>query len=107
MSLNPATWNWDLWVILGFVGQACFAGRMLVQWIWSERAKRSVVPIYYWYFSIAGALIIGTYAIHRRDPVFVLGQFFGLFIYARNVMLMKRRHIDTAAATIVSEDVQP
>ena len=107
MSLNPATWNWDLWVVLGFLGQACFGCRMLVQWIWSERVKKSVIPIYYWYFSIAGALIIFTYAIHRRDPVFVIGQFFGLFIYVRNVMLMKRRHVDTTAATIVSEDVHP
>jgi lipid-A-disaccharide synthase-like uncharacterized protein len=90
MSLNPANWNWDLWVALGFLGQLCFGGRMMLQWIWSERRKMSVIPIYYWYLSIAGASIIAVYAIHRRDPVFVVGQFFGLFIYVRNVMLMRR-----------------
>lgn len=101
--MDPTTWRWDLWVALGFLGQLCFGCRMLVQWIWSERKRMSVIPIYYWYFSIAGATIIATYAVHRRDPVFVVGQLFGMFVYVRNVMLMKTRHVATRTAPIVDE----
>jgi lipid-A-disaccharide synthase-like uncharacterized protein len=82
-----------LWLAVGFFGQACFSARFLVQWIASERRRQSVVPIYFWYFSLAGGVILLAYAIHRRDPVFVLGQAAGLVIYARNLYLifMNRR----------------
>ena len=76
------------WVLIGLFGQLLFTGRFLVQWIASERAKRSVVPILFWYFSIGGGLILLAYALYRRDPVFILGQSMGVFIYARNLWLI-------------------
>lgn len=76
------------WVLVGLFGQLLFTGRFLVQWIASERAKRSVVPILFWYFSIGGGLILLAYALYRRDPVFILGQSMGVFIYARNLWLI-------------------
>lgn len=74
-----------LWVAFGLLGQLMFTGRFLVQWIASEKARASVVPVAFWYFSIAGGLILLAYAIWRRDPVFILGQSMGLFIYCRNL----------------------
>lgn len=82
------------WVVFGFCGQALFMCRFLVQWIASERARRSVVPIAFWYFSIAGGLSLFAYAVHRGDPVFILGQSLGIVIYSRNLYLIyveKRR----------------
>ena len=78
------------WLILGFTGQAAFFGRFLVQWIVSEKEKRSTIPVAFWYFSIVGGLILLIYAIHLRDPVFILGQSTGLFIYLRNLTLIRR-----------------
>ena len=79
-----------LWLIVGFVGQGCFFFRFLVQWLSSEREKRSVIPIAFWYFSMAGAMIVLAYAIHRRDPVFIVGQLTGVFIYTRNLYFIYR-----------------
>lgn len=78
------------WVAFGLLGQLMFTGRFLVQWIASERARRSVMPVLFWYFSLAGGLILLAYAIYRRDPVFVLGQALGVFIYLRNLALIHR-----------------
>lgn len=78
------------WLILGFSGQVCFFMRFLVQWIVSERKKRSVIPIYFWYLSLAGGLTLLIYAIHIKDPVFIVGQSTGAFIYIRNLMLIYR-----------------
>lgn len=82
------TWTEFWWVVFGLSGQLVFTGRFLVQWIASERAKSSVIPIAFWYLSIAGGLILFAYAIYRKDPVFVLGQSMGLFIYIRNLWLI-------------------
>ncbi len=79
-----------VWVIVGLLGQLMFTGRFLIQWLASEKVKRSVVPVSFWYFSIAGGLILLFYAIHRKDPVFILGQSLGVFIYARNLWLIHR-----------------
>ena len=79
-----------LWLLVGFTGQALFSMRFLVQWLKSEQQKKSVVPIAFWYFSVAGGLALLVYAIHRQDPVFILGQLSGLFIYARNLYLIHR-----------------
>ncbi|HEY5610378.1 MAG TPA: lipid-A-disaccharide synthase N-terminal domain-containing protein [Thermoanaerobaculia bacterium] len=87
MSLHPQ--SWDLWVAIGFFGQLCFSARFLIQWLWSEKKKMSVVPVYFWYFSLAGGLILAAYAFHRKDPVFLLGQSFGLLVYVRNLMLIR------------------
>jgi lipid-A-disaccharide synthase-like uncharacterized protein len=78
-----------LWVLFGLVGQLMFTGRFLVQWLASEKAKKSVIPLAFWYFSLAGGMILLAYAIYRRDPVFVLGQSLGVFIYARNLWLIR------------------
>nr|WP_249200653.1 lipid-A-disaccharide synthase N-terminal domain-containing protein [Thetidibacter halocola] len=77
------------WVTVGLFGQLLFTGRFLVQWISSERAKRSIIPMAFWYFSISGGLILLAYAIYRKDPVFVLGQSMGVFIYTRNILLIR------------------
>ncbi len=73
------------WLLIGFVGQACFFGRFLIQWIVSERRRQSVVPVAFWYFSLVGGVILLAYAIHRRDPVFIAGQATGILIYTRNL----------------------
>ena len=75
----------DGWLLLGFVAQALFTGRFLVQWIASERAGKSVVPIAFWFFSIGGGVLLLVYALYRRDPVFIAGQVFGVLVYARNL----------------------
>jgi len=79
------------WVLFGLGAQFLFMMRFLVQWIASERKQRSHVPVIFWYFSIGGGLMLLTYAIHRRDPVFILGQALGLLIYTRNLVLIYRR----------------
>ena len=79
------------WVLFGFGAQFLFMMRFLVQWIASERRQRSHVPVVFWYFSIGGGLMLLTYAIQRRDPVFILGQGLGLLIYTRNLVLIYRR----------------
>ena len=89
--------RWDLWVALGFLGQFIFGARFIVQWISSERRRASHIPIQFWYLSIVGALITTVYAVHRRDPVFIVGQASGLIVYVRNLMLIYR-HADRTAA---------
>lgn len=84
------------WLIIGFTAQAMFSMRFIVQWIASERAKASVVPETFWYFSFLGGLMLFAYAIHRMDPVFILGQGTGLFIYSRNIYFIWRNKRDAA-----------
>jgi lipid-A-disaccharide synthase-like uncharacterized protein len=84
-------WTVDpLWFALGLAGQAAFFSRFLVQWLASERAGRSYIPEAFWWLSLAGAMLLLAYAIHRKDPVFVLGQAFGWLVYARNLVLLRR-----------------
>jgi lipid-A-disaccharide synthase-like uncharacterized protein len=80
----------DWWVALGFVAQALFSMRFLVQWIASERAGRSVVPTAFWIFSIGGGVLLFAYSLYRKDPVFIAGQGLGLFIYLRNLYFIVR-----------------
>ena len=77
-----------IWLALGFTAQMFFASRFLVQWIASERQKKSVMPLYFWYSSVVGGLLLLSYAIHIKDPVFILGQSMGVFIYTRNLVLI-------------------
>ena len=77
-----------VWIAIGLVGQALFASRFLVQWWASERARRSVVPVMFWYFSIGGGVVLLAYSIYKMDPVFILGQGLGLFVYMRNLYLI-------------------
>lgn len=79
----------DFWVILGFVAQFFFMMRFVVQWLASERAKRSVVPVAFWFFSLGGGVLLLIYAIQRQDPVFIAGQALGLVIYLRNLALIR------------------
>lgn len=81
----------DWWMILGFFAQAVFSIRFIVQWIASERAGESVVPELFWLISLTGSLLLLMYAIHQRDPVFILGQGSGIFIYLRNMHLIIRK----------------
>ncbi len=82
--------QFDLWILFGFIAQAMFMMRFVVQWIASERARRSVMPIAFWFFSVAGGTLLLIYAIQRQDPVFIAGQGAGLFIYLRNLWLIYR-----------------
>lgn len=79
-----------LWLGIGLLGQAMFFSRFLVQWLASERAKRSVFPMAFWYLSLAGGVLLLAYAIWRQDPVFILGQTTGAAIYLRNIRLRRR-----------------
>ncbi len=79
-----------LWIIIGFIGQGLFTMRFVVQWISSERNKKSVIPLAFWYFSLAGGIVLFSYAVYRKDPVFILGQSFGVFVYTRNLYFIYR-----------------
>jgi lipid-A-disaccharide synthase-like uncharacterized protein len=89
----------DWWLLLGFVAQGLFAMRFLVQWVASERAGRSVIPLAFWIFSICGGLLLLVYALYRKDPVFIAGQAFGVFVYLRNVyFVLRERKMATSVA---------
>jgi lipid-A-disaccharide synthase-like uncharacterized protein len=80
----------DWWIILGFIAQGLFTMRFVVQWIASERAGKSVIPMAFWIFSIGGGLLLLVYALYRRDAVFIAGQAFGVFVYVRNLYFVIR-----------------
>ncbi|HEX8169171.1 MAG TPA: lipid-A-disaccharide synthase N-terminal domain-containing protein [Thermoanaerobaculia bacterium] len=82
--------KWDLWLAFGLLGQLLFGSRFIVQWISSERRKASHIPVMFWYLSLSGGIVTTVYAIHRRDPVFIIGQGAGLIVYVRNLMLINR-----------------
>jgi lipid-A-disaccharide synthase-like uncharacterized protein len=82
--------TWDAWVALGLVAQGVFFARFLIQWLASERARQSVIPVAFWYLSLCGSLLLLIYSIHVKDPVFILGQSTGSVIYIRNIALIKR-----------------
>ncbi len=89
----------DWWVILGFAAQALFTMRFLVQWIASERAGHSVIPMAFWVFSIFGGVLLLGYALYRKDAVFIAGQAFGVFVYVRNLyFVMRDRNAAPSAA---------
>ena len=84
----------SLMIVVGFGGQFLFAMRFIIQWITSEGAKRSVIPVVFWYFSIGGGSVLLLYAIWRQDPVIIAGQGLGLFIYFRNLIFIHREKKD-------------
>ncbi|MFP4167507.1 MAG: lipid-A-disaccharide synthase N-terminal domain-containing protein [Desulfonatronovibrionaceae bacterium] len=88
-----------MWIGIGLFAQLLFSGRFLVQWIASEKAKRSIIPIHFWHLSLAGGALLLSYAIYRRDPVFILGQGGGLVIYIRNLYLIRRERKRSAMTT--------
>ena len=77
-------------IVIGFGGQTLFAARFIIQWLSSENARRSVIPVAFWYFSISGGLVLLTYAIWRQDPVIIAGQSVGVLIYARNLYFINK-----------------
>lgn len=83
MILTP-----QIWLVIGFIGQSIFASRFLIQWIVSERAAKSIIPNIFWWISILGSIILLSYAIHKEDPVFIVGQSCGFLIYSRNLYLI-------------------
>ncbi|MGD9109011.1 MAG: lipid-A-disaccharide synthase N-terminal domain-containing protein [Gammaproteobacteria bacterium] len=85
MTVNHDALINTIWLVIGFGGQAVFSMRFVVQWLHSEKQKRSVIPLAFWYLSIFGSLTILAYAIHRHDPVIILGQAFGTLVYLRNL----------------------
>ena len=87
----------SLWIGIGFAGQLLFTSRFLVQWIASERRRESVVPVAFWWFSLAGGVTLLSYALWRQDPVFILGQAMGLVVYARNLALIHAKNREAAA----------
>ena len=89
-----AKFQW--WVLLGYLAQIMFTMRFVVQWIASERAGKMVMPIAFWFFSIGGGVLLFGYALVIRDPVFILGQSTGFFVYARNLMLIYRKRATAA-----------
>lgn len=90
--------NLDWGIMIGYLAQTLFAMRFVVQWIASERAGRSVVPTAFWVFSIGGGLMLLGYALYRKDPVFIIGQAFGVFVYLRNLQFVMRGRGQGAAA---------
>jgi lipid-A-disaccharide synthase-like uncharacterized protein len=96
--MRERLFNVDAWVIFGLIGQAFFTSRFVVQWIASERRGRSTVPVAFWYLSLAGGAILFAYAfLYRHDLVFTLGQAAGLFVYGRNLMLIRRAEVPAVA----------
>jgi lipid-A-disaccharide synthase-like uncharacterized protein len=79
------------WVLFGFLGQAAFSARFIVQWIVSEKNKESTIPVAFWYLSLVGGLILVIYALYKKDPVFVIGQGSGLVVYIRNLILIRKK----------------
>jgi lipid-A-disaccharide synthase-like uncharacterized protein len=96
--LHDVFWlRMDWWVLLGFAAQIFFTLRFAVQWIASERVGKSVIPVAFWWFSIGGGLLLLIYALYRRDPVFIAGQAFGVFVYLRNLHFVMRERRANAA----------
>lgn len=93
-----------IWVAIGFAGQFVFMGRMLVQWWASEKQRRSVVPVAFWWMSLAGGSMVLAYFVWRRDPVGIFGQAMGWIIYARNLWLIYRPHEQAAPPATASPE---
>lgn len=82
-----------IWLGIGLLGQGIFSARFLVQWLVSEKEKRSVIPVAFWYLSLLGGVTLLFYSIYKKDPVFILGQSTGVFIYTRNLLLIQRERL--------------
>ena len=104
--MNVETSGQLVWVMVGFLGQALFSARFIIQWFVSEKAKESIVPIAFWYFSILGGMTLLTYAIWRRDPVIICGQAAGLLIYARNLWFIHSKRARDADKVPTDSDAE-
>jgi len=92
------------WIVLGLMGNAAFFSRFLVQWLASERARESIIPRSFWYLSILGSLLLLAYAIHKRDPIFILAYLPNAFVYIRNLVLIRRKEAGDARASLLRGD---
>lgn len=99
LSLLPTDRTELFWLVWGLLGQGLFFGRFLVQWLQSEKARRSIIPLAFWYFSVGGGVALLIYALHRQDLVFILGQGLGLIIYLRNLYIIYRERREVTDAT--------
>jgi lipid-A-disaccharide synthase-like uncharacterized protein len=95
------------WLAVGLIAQLMFSMRFIVQWIASERARRSIVPETFWYFSLFGGAMLLAYAVYRMDPVFMLGQAMGLVIYSRNIYFIRTHHKSLATAGAAGAAASP
>lgn len=89
-----------LFLSIGFLGQIMFSMRFIIQWIYSERHRKSVIPTAFWYFSVAGSCLLLIYSIYRKDPVFILGQSAGLFIYLRNIYFIHKENLSSGEKNV-------
>lgn len=96
MNMGALTTAEIIWISIGFGGQFLFSMRFIIQWFVSERAKQSIVPVAFWYFSLGGGVTLLAYAVYRQDPVFIAGQAGGLLIYARNLYFIHSRRAKRA-----------
>ena len=94
------------WLIIGFVGQALFGARFIIQWVVSEKKGESTIPIAFWYCSIGGAVVLLTYAIYKQDPVFIVGQSLGSIVYVRNLILIDRKRKSMASVGADNEQLE-
>lgn len=85
--------RFDFWMVFGVIAQLMFTGRFVVQWIASERARRSVMPVAFWWLSVGGGMATLVYGIVRREPIIILGQAFAVFVYIRNMMLIVKTRL--------------
>ncbi|KTD16433.1 lipid-A-disaccharide synthase N-terminal domain-containing protein [Legionella jordanis] len=85
------------WLALGLIGQGIFSARFIVQWLVSEKEKKSIIPVAFWYLSLLGGVTLLVYSIYKQDPVFILGQSTGVFIYGRNLYLIQRERASRMA----------
>ncbi len=92
--------NHLLFLSIGFLGQIMFSMRFIIQWIYSERHRKSVIPTAFWYFSVAGSCLLLIYSIYRKDPVFILGQSAGLFIYLRNIYFIYKEKVSSGGKNV-------
>lgn len=93
------------WLVLGFLGQLMFSARFLIQWIATERKRQSVIPVSFWFFSLAGSFLLLSYSIYRRDPVFIVGQSMGSLIYLRNLyFIYKHRPVGADTLSVGNAD---
>lgn len=87
----PSLTGEQIWLGIGLLGQSLFFMRFFVQWLASERARKSIIPKAFWYFSLSGGITLLAYALYRQDPVFIIGQGTGLLIYLRNLYFITRK----------------
>lgn len=100
LSLRYPKFQLDFWLIFGFIGQAMFTMRFIIQWIASEKRKESVIPVAFWYFSLGGGLILLAYAFRQMDPVFIAAYLLNPIIYSRNLYFIYKKKNDTTPSRL-------